>query len=222
MSPPATDFEGLLVRVAALTIGTVGMYLPYIALGLGLQAKGHEVTLATLTRFQSLITEYGLNHAALRGDYLEAARTPTRNPLKLIRHYQQELAARRSRMSGATPAMRTSWSTILLPRVALFCGQAGHTRLRSLSRTALFAHARISQCVLPRPEPGPLNRLSHRLFAKLGPVLFQRPINESRRDTLALPPAHGRRCYTIGPLPNCMLFAQPSYQCPPTGMNRRL
>jgi sterol 3beta-glucosyltransferase len=45
----------------------------------------------------------------------------------------------------------------------------------------------------PFSNLGPLNKFSHQLFAKLGPAIFRRPINEWRRDVLGLPPAKGDR-----------------------------
>jgi UDP:flavonoid glycosyltransferase YjiC (YdhE family) len=46
---------------------------PHIALGAGLQASGHVVTLATLGEFKSSVLEYGLGFDHLRGDFLKAA-----------------------------------------------------------------------------------------------------------------------------------------------------
>ena len=207
MSTPTTDFEGLLVRITVLTIGTVGDVLPYIALGLGLQAKGHEVTLATLTQFQSLITEYGLHHAALRGDYLEAARTPTRNPLKLIRHYQQL----------ARDTLEDEWrnardADILVYNPAAWGGYHIADKLGIPAFAAFPAPLYSPTREFPSPffpvrNLGPFNKLSHRLFAKLGPVLFQRPINEWRRDTLALPPAHGEEVLHNRPVTKLYAFS---------------
>jgi hypothetical protein len=61
------------MRICILTIGTRGDVQPYIALGRGLQAAGHEVTVATLLEFRSLVMDYGLQHDTLRGDFIKAA-----------------------------------------------------------------------------------------------------------------------------------------------------
>ena len=41
------------MKICILTIGTRGDVQPYIALGVGLKAVGHEVTIATLAAFES-------------------------------------------------------------------------------------------------------------------------------------------------------------------------
>jgi sterol 3beta-glucosyltransferase len=41
---------------------------PYIALGLGLQAAGHQVHLATSANFESFVRSYGLDFRAISGD----------------------------------------------------------------------------------------------------------------------------------------------------------
>ena len=92
------------MRVNILTIGTRGDVQPYIALGLGLKAAGHEATIATLAEFKSL-----------------------------------------------TQAFPSPF--------------------------------------FPFRNLGPFNKLSHQLFAKMGPALYRRQIREWRRDVLGLPPA---------------------------------
>ena len=52
------------MKICILTLGTRGDVQPYIALGLGLKAGGHEVTIATLGEFRSLVLDYGLQHDA--------------------------------------------------------------------------------------------------------------------------------------------------------------
>ncbi len=58
------------MNITILTIGTRGDVQPYVALGVGLQAAGHTVTIATSARFGSMITERGLQHAALSADFM--------------------------------------------------------------------------------------------------------------------------------------------------------
>jgi sterol 3beta-glucosyltransferase len=83
------------MKICILTFGTRGDVQPYVALGLGLQSAGHDVTVSTLLEFKSLVVYYGLQHDALRGDFLKAAQAADGrsavegrgNPLKLIRQY---------------------------------------------------------------------------------------------------------------------------------------
>lgn len=53
------------MKVLILTVGTHGDVQPFVALGKGLKAAGHSVTLCTCQRFESLITEHGLEYGYL-------------------------------------------------------------------------------------------------------------------------------------------------------------
>jgi sterol 3beta-glucosyltransferase len=55
------------MRITILAVGTRGDVQPYIALGLGLQAAGHEVQLATLDIFQEFVKSRGLDFASIGG-----------------------------------------------------------------------------------------------------------------------------------------------------------
>ena len=48
------------MNILILTLGTRGDVEPYVALGKGLQAAGHSVTICTSSRFQSFVEEHGL------------------------------------------------------------------------------------------------------------------------------------------------------------------
>jgi sterol 3beta-glucosyltransferase len=77
------------MRIVILTFGTRGDIQPYIALGLGLRASGHTVVLATTDEFATLVGDYGLQFACLRGDFNKAAQAAGGRglSLKLIRQY---------------------------------------------------------------------------------------------------------------------------------------
>ena len=51
------------MRVFLTTVGTRGDVQPYVALGRGLQAAGHEVTLSTASRFEAFVKANGLDFA---------------------------------------------------------------------------------------------------------------------------------------------------------------
>lgn len=51
-----------------MSVGSRGDVQPYVALGLALQARGHAVTIATETRLEPLVREFGLAFAPLVGD----------------------------------------------------------------------------------------------------------------------------------------------------------
>jgi sterol 3beta-glucosyltransferase len=56
------------VRIALLAAGTRGDVQPYVALGLGLRAAGHRVTIATSANLTAFVREHGLDAAAMAGD----------------------------------------------------------------------------------------------------------------------------------------------------------
>lgn len=58
------------MRILILTYGTRGDVQPFVALGKGLKARGHEVTLATSTRFDSFVSGHGLSFCGISDDLL--------------------------------------------------------------------------------------------------------------------------------------------------------
>ena len=58
------------MRVLVLTIGSRGDIQPFIALGQGLKAAGHDVFLCTATSFEAFVRENGLDYAPMTGEYL--------------------------------------------------------------------------------------------------------------------------------------------------------
>ena len=53
------------MRIAIVTLGTLGDVVPYIALGQGFKAAGDEVTLVTFQRFEALIRQHKLEFYAI-------------------------------------------------------------------------------------------------------------------------------------------------------------
>ncbi|MFO7663805.1 MAG: glycosyltransferase [Chloroflexota bacterium] len=187
------------MRTCIVTIGTRGDVQPYVALGLGLKAAGHDVTIATLEEFKPLVQNYGLQHDTLRGDFLKVARkasdeSATRkpgNPLRLIPQY----------VEMARDTLEDEWSSahraeLFIYNPAAFGGNHIAEKLGVPSFAAVPAPLYSPTQAFPSPffpfsNLGPLNKLSHRLFAKLGPILYRKPIGEWRKEVLGLPPAKG-------------------------------
>lgn len=59
------------MKILILTIGSRGDVQPYVALGKGLRAAGHDVTLATCERFRGFIEEHGVNYGFISDDLLK-------------------------------------------------------------------------------------------------------------------------------------------------------
>jgi sterol 3beta-glucosyltransferase len=187
------------MKICILTFGTRGDVQPYIALGRGLKAAGHEVTVATLVEFKSLVREYGLQHDTLRGDFLKAAQTTEGkaavegrdNPLKLIRQY----------IEMARETLEDEWVSAQKAEVLIYNSAAlGGYHIAEKMGVPAFASfpaplytptREFPSPFLPFRNLGPFNRLSHQLFASIGPAMYRRPIADWRREVLGLPPAKG-------------------------------
>lgn len=191
------------MRICILTIGTRGDVQPYIALGAGLKDSGHEVTIATLDEFKSSILEWGLQHDTLRGDFLKAAQSPEGrgNPLKLIPQYVN--MARDTLADEWTSAQKAD---VLIYYSAMFGSDAlveklGVPAFASFPAPMYTPTREFPSPFLPFRNLGPLNKWSHRFFAKMGPVMYRRPISEWRRDVLGLPPAKSETHLRGKPVP---------------------
>ena len=59
------------MNILIITLGSRGDVQPYIALGKGLQAAGHSVTLSTSSSFESFISGHGLKYGYMSNDFIE-------------------------------------------------------------------------------------------------------------------------------------------------------
>lgn len=191
------------MKICILTFGTRGDVQPYIALGVGLKNSSHEVTLATLDEFKSSVTEHGLHHDTLRGDFLKAAQSPEGrgNPLKLIRQYIE--MARETLADEWTSAQKAD---VLIYNSAALGGyhiaeKLGIPAFASFPAPMYSLTREFPNPFLPFRNLGPLNKWSHRFFAKMGPAMYRRPIHEWRRDVLGLPPAKSETHLRGKPVP---------------------
>lgn len=86
------------MNITIFSIGTQGDVRPFIALGLGLQAQGHRVCIASGSSCQALVHRHGLSFSPLTADFLELmAKDPTAlqkglNPLALVRTARKHLS----------------------------------------------------------------------------------------------------------------------------------
>jgi sterol 3beta-glucosyltransferase len=79
------------MKIAITAIGTRGDLQPYIALGLGLQQAGHDVTVISAKNEEAFVRNYGLNFFALSVDIQSLmdseevqAMSKGNNPVKFI------------------------------------------------------------------------------------------------------------------------------------------
>jgi len=64
------------MKITILTVGSRGDVQPFVALGLGLQQAGHQVTFCTSHNFQSFVEGYGLPYAYMNADLIALTETP--------------------------------------------------------------------------------------------------------------------------------------------------
>ena len=57
------------MQITLVTIGSRGDVQPYIALGAGLRAAGHQVRLATNPEFEATACSHGLEYCPMHGDF---------------------------------------------------------------------------------------------------------------------------------------------------------
>lgn len=204
------------MRICILTFGTRGDVQPYVALGVGLKAAGHIVTLATLAEFEPLVSNYGLQHDTLRGDFLKAAQSAEGksavegrgNPLKLIRQYIE--MARDTLEDEWISAQKTE---VLVYNLAALGGyhiaeKMGIPALASFPAPLYSPTCEFPSPFLPFANLGPLNKLSHKLFAAIGPAMYRGPISEWRRDVLGLPHAKGEDMLHGKPVTKLYAYSQ--------------
>jgi sterol 3beta-glucosyltransferase len=170
---------------------------PYIALGIGLQAAGHAVTVASLDAFAPRAAQHGLGFRSLRGEFLELLQTPQGkaalagkgNPLALLRQVQPML---RRILDDALAASSDAELIIYHPKVLGGYSIAEHRSIPGILALPLPLYSPTTAFpspILPLRSLGPaLNRLSHRLVLSLTKASVRGLVNRWRREALGLPP----------------------------------
>jgi UDP:flavonoid glycosyltransferase YjiC (YdhE family) len=193
------------MRITIPTTGSRGDVQPYVALGMGLQADGWDVCLATHADFEPFIRSHGLDFHALdeSGERMQGSDTGDRmlqsgdNPLSFLAHFSRLRRPRMERlMYNCFHACRGS-DVILLSNTELFIGQAVAEKLRlptcwaSLQPTTPSFF--LGNFLFPdRPWWFPLPLLyEYSTHAVVGQVFWQwmrHAVNEARRKVLGLRP----------------------------------
>jgi sterol 3beta-glucosyltransferase len=186
------------MKILILTVGSRGDVQPYIALGAGLQAAGHSVTLATLEAFAPLVAEHGLGFRPLRGEFLELLQTAEGkaaivgkgNPLALLRQVKPMLR----RMLDDALAVSSEAELVIYHPKALggysLAEKLGVPGILALPLPLYSPTAAFPSPILPVDNLGPaLNRLSHAAIVKLTSASVRGVVNRWRKEVLGLPPA---------------------------------
>ncbi|MDQ0510730.1 UDP:flavonoid glycosyltransferase YjiC (YdhE family) [Angulomicrobium amanitiforme] len=172
---------------------------PYIALALGLMARGHEVQIAGPVQFDVMVREHGIAFAALPGEFLALMDTPEGKDaiaggggfsagLKLLKHARPLM---RRLLDDEWAAVRAFAPDVIVhhpkaiaaPHIAeaLACPHIRASPLPGFTPTADFPSP-----MLPFASLGPLNRASHALMIKGADWLFGKQIRDWRETSLGL------------------------------------
>jgi len=196
------------MQITILTVGTRGDVQPYVALGAGLRAAGHQVTVATSAHFAGFIAERGLRPATLSLDAMEMMETAEgraalggKGILSLIKRMRPVM---RQILDEGWAASQGADLIIYNPKAL-----SGYHVAEKLGTPALIAHpapvlaptAAFPMPALPATNLGPLNKLSYKLVLSASQGPFGGLINEWRREVLGLPPVKSERLLRGQPIP---------------------
>ena len=189
------------MKINILTIGTRGYVQPYLGLGAGLAARGHDVAVLTLAEFEDAVEDTGLEHRPLRGDFIAVAQArgvEAPPSLEMMREYR--------RMAAET--LEEEWAAakdadLLVFNPAAWGGPHIAEKLDipafAAFPTPMYTPTRtFPSPFIPVGSLGPFNKVSHSLVIKSGPAAFRKPISHWRRNVLDLPKrgeGHSR-CFT--------------------------
>jgi UDP:flavonoid glycosyltransferase YjiC (YdhE family) len=186
------------MHILILTLGSRGDVQPYIALGKGLQAARHTVTLASLQTFEGMVAEHHLAFRPLRGEFLALLQTPEGkaamigkgNPLALMRKVTPML---RGMLDDGWNAAQGVDAIIYHPKAL-----GGHSIAEKLGIPGVIAlplplyspTRAFPSPILPTADLGAaLNRASHRLIIRLASASTRTMLNRWRKQALGMPPA---------------------------------
>jgi UDP:flavonoid glycosyltransferase YjiC (YdhE family) len=210
------------LRIAIHTLGTRGDVQPYLALALGLKARGHDVLMAAPSQFEAFIGTRGIAFAHLPGEFLELLETPEGKAaiaggggfaagFKLIKQFKpigkKQLAAEWSAARHFGPEMIIYHpKAVGAPHIAekLGCTAVLASPLPGFTPTREFASP-----MTPYRSLGPLNRLTHSIMAGSGDAIFRGMIGEWRVRELEL-----SRRPRVSPAPEATLYAYSRHVVP--------
>lgn len=189
-------------NITILTIGSRGDIQPFVALGMGLQAAGFNVRIATYPYYQDLIESYGLKLSPVGGhpEELMGSKEGRRwlesyqNPVKFIRAFVALTKPHLDQMfADAVTACRGSDLIIYS-----LLGVAGYHVAEYFKIPAIAAYLQPFAPTTAFPSVGSppwlklgggFNYLSHAITDQVMWQPFRRAVNAWRQETLGLPPA---------------------------------
>jgi sterol 3beta-glucosyltransferase len=181
-------------KVAILTLGSRGDVQPYVALGRGLQAAGHDVVLATAAQFESFVTGCGVHFAPLDPAFLgltetQAGRAAFEKRSGGLALFKQVMPIFRRVLDDCWVAAQGADAVVYHVKAL-----AGYHIAEKLGVPAFVAMPlpvaptrAFANPILPARLPAFANRWSFGLNS-MGKAPFMGAINDWRQRTLGLPP----------------------------------
>jgi UDP:flavonoid glycosyltransferase YjiC (YdhE family) len=197
------------MRITLLALGSRGDVQPCIALGLGLQAAGHELCIATHAIFESLVRSHGLAFALVQanpkeimeGEAGRAVMEGGHNAIRALLNFAEMvtpvvLQAAADCLAACQEADAVLYSPLGFygaPHIAekLNLPAIGAT-LQPYHRTGAYPGY---GAPTPRNLSAPLNRLTYIIDETLFWLPYRSAVNQFREEYLDLPPVPGRVNY---------------------------
>lgn len=191
------------MQIAIIALGSRGDVQPYVALGAGLRAAGHDVRLVTHQNFENLVTSHGLVFCSMRGNVQDVAESEEMrrllekgNFIAITRYTAQQAEQAALQWADDGLAACQGVDLIIAGIGGLFIGIALAEKLH-----VAFVQAYLVPFTPTKDFPGPLlpqtlpnlgagfNRLSYRLIRQLMWMGFRSADTLSRQKVLELPAA---------------------------------
>lgn len=193
------------MRIAIQTLGTRGDVQPYVALALGLMARGHQVQIAAPEQYEALVTERGVSYEALPGEFLALIDTPEG---KAALAGGEGFGAGFKLLKHVRPMMRRllddEWKSVNAfgPDLIIYHPKslAAPHMAEKLARPSILASPlpgftptkAFPSPLLPFTSLGPFNRASHALATHGARVLFGKLLREWCASSLGHTGSRGR------------------------------
>lgn len=188
------------MRIVIIALGSRGDVQPYVALGRGLHAAGHEVRLMTHDAFETIVTAHGLQFWIARGNVQAVAESEEMRALLekgnfLAISAKTAQAAQKASLEWAEDGLAAcAGADLLIAGIGgLFIGLSLAEKLRLpllQAYVAPFSPTRdFAGVLLPRPVPTWLNRLSHHAVRQIMWQGSRKADNLVRQQVLGVPKA---------------------------------
>lgn len=182
------------VKIALLTLGTRGDTQPFIALGRGLVARGHQVVLGAPENHKDWVESHGLAFRSIGVDMrafvesVEGRRVMAGNPLAMARLWRNQIVPlTRESLDATWDVSRDADAIVYHPKTAggADVGEATGACTIHAAPFPVFPTKSFPLFVLPGNYGPWLNRLSYAalLFSRL---VFLPTVNRWRREVLGL------------------------------------